>query len=153
MQNHKTIQFTEQGYIKIEEKLAALLKTREEIVVRLRTAREMGDLSENGAYKAARFELSTTDHNIRQCRYLLQQGQVVKKTDTDKATFGSIITIKNETHARTFTLVDRYESDPTQNRISFYSPLGHAVVGKKLGDIITVNAPAGKIQYTITKLQ
>ena len=150
MQNHKTIQFTEEGYKKIEEKLATLLKTREEVVVRLRTAREMGDLSENGAYKYAKFELGNIARELRRLRQLIQNGVVVpKKATNGHIAFGSVVSMKSEKHTMTFTLVSEFESNPTKKKLSMKSPVGAAVLGKKVGDTVVIRTPSGEAMYQI----
>ncbi len=149
MSSQKTISFTEAGYQKMIDGLAVLKKEREEVVIRLRTAREMGDLSENGAYKAARFELSSVDHQIRKLTYLIQSGAVIKKQNINTIGFGNIVELKSDNGLLKFTLVDRYESDPSKHMLSFSSPVGKAVFGKKVGDVVSVNTPRGNITYTV----
>ncbi len=153
MHNIKTISFTKEGYDKLVNDLEKLKKEREEVVIRLRTAREMGDLSENGAYKAARFELSSTDRQIRRINYLLQSGEVVEKNTSGKIGFGSKVTIQSSKATLSFILVDKFESDPQKHMLSFQSPIGKAVLGKKEGDRIKVTTPNGVVEYNIVKVE
>lgn len=153
MHNIKTISFTDEGYEKLQKDLERLKKEREEVVIRLRTAREMGDLSENGAYKAARFELGSTDRQIRRLQYLLQSGSVVPKSTSGNIGFGNKVTVQSENGILTFTLVDKYESDPQKHMLSFQSPIGKAVLGKKEGDSIQVSTPKGVLSYKIIKVE
>lgn len=126
-----------------------LTKKREGAVINLRTAREMGDLSENGAYKAARFELSSIDRELRRLTYLLRYGEVVETVNKNYIDFGSRVTLDDGKQQLAFTLVSSYESDPGKQKLSIYSPIGRGVMGKRKGDKVIVNAPAGQKTYTI----
>lgn len=147
------IQFTKSGYEKMEKNFSDLTEKRKSAVVQLRTTREMGDLSENGAYKAARFELTSIDRELRRLTYLLRMGEIVESKNLGLVDFGSKVTVKNENSSLTFTLVSGYESDPKQMRLSVYSPMGKAVLGKKAGEKAIVYAPQGEVVYTITKIE
>ena len=145
----KMIQFTQTGYQKVKDDIAALTEKRVGAVVNLRTACEMGDLSENGAYKAARFELSAIDRELRRLNYLLRFGKVVTIQHTGSIAFGSQVSITDGNKTLQFMLVDGYESDPQQQKLSLKSPIGKAIFGKKVGDKIVVMAPSGLKNYTI----
>lgn len=149
----KTIQFTQAGYQKVKDDIVALTAKRVGAVVSLRTAREMGDLSENGAYKAARFELSAIDRELRRLNYLLRFGKVSAIQHTGTIAFGSQISVSDGGETLQFMLVDGYESDPQQKKLSLKSPIGKAVFGKKVGDTVMVMAPSGIKNYTIISVQ
>lgn len=148
----KKIQFTQAGYQKVKDDIAALTEKRVGAVVNLRTAREMGDLSENGAYKAARFELSAIDRELRRLQYLLRFGEVVAIQHTGSIAFGSQVSVTDGEKILQFMLVDGYESDPQQKKLSLKSPIGKAVFGKKTGDRVMVMAPSGLKKYTIVSV-
>lgn len=145
-------QFSRVGYESMEHELIALKQKREPAVVALRTAREMGDLSENGAYKAARFELSGIDYRIRKLTFLLKFGNIVETENAGIVTFGRTVTIHNGNTSRRYTIVGGFESDPKKNQISLFSPLGKAMEGKRVHDTFTVHAPSGNKVYTITEI-
>lgn len=147
-----SIPFTQEGFAKIQADQAALLNKRAEILIRLQAAREMGDLSENGAYKAARFELGDTDRRLRQLQYLTRFGFVAPKPKNNSVTFGTQVTLKTPQNQVKYTLVNQYESDPAQNKLSIDSPLGLKLMGKTVGDTITLNLPIGNQEYTIIAL-
>ena len=147
------LQFTKDGYEKLISDLKTDTEKRKEAVVRLRTAREMGDLSENGAYKAARFELSTIDRNIRRLTYLIRIGKIIERADTDTADIGKKIILYDGEHDFEFMLVNTFESDPKNQKLSTNSPVGHAVYGKKAGENITVNSPGGVKNYKIMSIK
>lgn len=147
------IQFTRQGYEKIEKDFDDLQKRRKDAVIQLRTAREMGDLSENGAYKAARWELGGIDRQLRRLKYLLRFGKVTQTVNKGYIDFGSVVTLDDGKNKLTFTLVGGYESNPSEKKLSMESPIGKAVRGKRVGDKVTVHAPAGTITYSIISCQ
>ena len=151
MHNAK-IYFTKEGYAKLESDLAALRAKREPTVLRLQAAREMGDLSENGAYKAARFELSDIDRNIRRLTGLLKDAEVKPARHDGTIGFGNTVHLTKDNLKISFTLVSKFESDPLLSRLSTESPLGVALMGKRVGDTVTVNAPAGLMSYTVTEI-
>lgn len=149
----KTIQFTLSGFEKIKKDFEKLSEKRKTAVINLQKAREMGDLSENGAYKAARFELSGIDRELKRLKYLLQFGKIVdSKINSNFVTFGSKITIKSQNNEMTFTLVGPEEANPTVGNLSTDSPLGKAVLGKKKREKFAVLTPNGQVEYEITNL-
>jgi transcription elongation factor GreA len=148
-----TIQVTKEYFEKSQLDLERLSKYREEVLVRLQAAREKGDLSENGAYTAARFELSDTDRQLKRLRFLLRFGKAVEVTNTGKVSFGNQVTVGMGSKELTFTLVSKHESDPEKRKLSVNSPLGSALMGKKVGEKVTVKAPAGEITYMIVKIE
>lgn len=152
MQTPQRIPFTRDGFNKVIARLAELTAKRPHILVRLQTAREMGDLSENGAYKAARFELSDCDRELRHLTYLSRIGKVIDMKPTNQASFGSKVTLKNPSRTFQFTLVNEYEADPATGKLSVKSPYGQAVTGKRIGDQVVVKTPNGIESYTIEAL-
>lgn len=146
------IKFTEQGYQKVKDEFVRLTEKRKEAVSSLQRAREMGDLSENGAYKAARFQLSDIDRQLRWLKYQLRFGVITETVHTGVVGFGNTVTIKGGNGEMSFMLVDGFESNPAEKKLSVHSPIGRAVIGKKVGDRIVVAAPAGNTHYEITGL-
>lgn len=89
---------------------------------------------------------------MRQLKYLLLFGYIETSKTGDEIGFGNTITIQNSEREMTFMLVSQFESDPAQKKLSTDSPIGAAVVGKKVGDQINVPLPNGTVSYTITKV-
>lgn len=144
------IPFTEEGYQEVLKQQKTFLLDRPLAVENLKKAREMGDLSENGYYKAARQRLSFIDAQLRRLERLVKLGRIVDKPVlTGVVGFGSTVTITGASLRRTFTIVGGYESNPAENSISHISPLGKALMGHKAGDTITLEAPKGTIEYVI----
>ncbi len=146
------IPFTEQGYQKVLNEKAKLISERPEAVENLQKAREMGDLSENGYYKAARAQLSFIDGRLRHFERLIRLGVITKATGTGTVEIGSQILLNKGKNQFNYTIVGGYESDPIKNLISHISPLGRQLMGKKENDKVVVLAPAGTQTYTILKI-
>lgn len=149
----KRIQFTKEGLAKVKTDFERYTEKRKDAVIALRTAREMGDLSENGAYKAARFQLSDIDRELGRLRFLLRFADVVEIKKTGVIDFGCRVTLSDGNKEMTFLLVSGYESDPKQQKLSVFSPLGKAIVGKKTGDTVKVVAPVGERTYKIIRFE
>jgi transcription elongation factor GreA len=126
-----------------------LQQLRVEVLGRLQIAREMGDLSENGAYTAAKFELGNIGRQLRYINHLLAHGVVVSSTTGNTVGFGSTVTLSNKGKQLAFMLVSQHESDPQKNKLSLESPIGAATVGKKVGDMVIVSTPRGEVEYEV----
>ena len=146
------IPLTQEGFDKAKADYDVLQIKREEVLVRLQAAREQGDLSENGAYTAAKFELGNVDRELRRLGYLIKYGVVTENANTGSIGFGSTVTLEKDDKQITFTLVSLYESDPATKKLSEQSPFGKAVIGKKVGQTVTVQAPAGDTSWKIIKV-
>lgn len=153
----KKIYLTKEGLEDLKKEQQELTKKRRpEIVERVAAARNQGDLSENAEYVAARDELSFIDGRIDELEELLKQVILIQKdgraTDKKKIVLGSQVTLHIGRKQETFTLVGEWEADPTEKKISHESPLGKALLGKQVGEKVEVDAPAGKVLYTIVSV-
>lgn len=146
------IPFTQTGFDKIVAEKAELEAKRPEAVDHLKKSREMGDLSENGYYKASRQQLNFIDARLRRVTRLIKLAKIVASNGDGTVQIGSVVRIKNEDREYEYTLVGGYESDPAQHTISHQSPLGRALIGKKVGDTVVVHAPARTTTYTVLSL-
>jgi transcription elongation factor GreA len=143
------IPFTESGYKNVLDEQAKLLAERPDAVEHLRKAREMGDLSENGYYKAAKQRLVFLDARLRRIERLVKQGVIVKPAGTGKIDIGSTVTISDGTREFTYEIVGGYESDPSRHTISYISPIGKALMGHTSGETVQATVPSGLKQYSI----
>lgn len=150
--NYVRIPFTKEGYEKVLAEHKKLLSERPEAVENLRKAREMGDLSENGYYKAARARLSGLDSRLRHYTKLVKLGYVTTVSQTEYVEIGSHVTVVVEKTEHTYTIVGGYESDPANKTVSYISPVGKALLKRRVGDIVDVSTPSGIRQYTIKKI-
>ena len=147
------VYFTKSGFTKIKLELESLQKRRPGVVDELQRARELGDLSENGAYKAARHELSTIDRRIRRIERQLEKAQIlIPKTDGTIGV-GNTVILKSDNQEFTYEIVGDFEADPGKKKISSNSPLGKNLMGKKAGEKIKVETPTSSIKYIILSVQ
>lgn len=154
--NSKKVYLTQKGLDDHKKEYEELVKVkRHEVVERLSSAREMGDLSENAEYTAAREELAFIDGRIEELENLLKQVVIIEGAGHHKGKtvdLGSVVTVKVKGKKEVFTLVGEWEADPTEKKISHESPLGKALIGKAVGDDIQVEAPVGKMVYTVVEI-
>lgn len=147
----KKIYLTREGMDELKKEYEELTKTkRPEVLSRVSAARNMGDLSENAEYTVAREELSFIDGRIEELDELLKQAVLISSNNhSSTIKLGSTVKVNTPDGKEEFTVVGEWEADPKDKKISHESPLGKALLGKKVGEKVEVEAPAGKIIYTI----
>lgn len=147
-----TIPFTQEKYDFLRQEITRLQTARDEANERVKVAREMGDLSENGAYHYGKFELASISRQLRSVQYQLAHGVVTSKKSDGTVGFGSTVSLQNAERVITYMIVSQFESDPRQGKISVDSPIGNAVLGKRVGDIVKIHVPAGTLTYTVISI-
>ena len=145
---------TKEGYEKLRAELADLKgRGRTEIAKQIQKAREMGDLSENAEYDAAKDAQGLLELKIAKLENTIAIARILDNTDIDldKAYILSTVKLKNLKMKKvfTYTLVAEEEADIKQNKLSVKSPVGKAVLGKEVGDIIEVQVPAGTMEFEL----
>jgi transcription elongation factor GreA len=151
----KNIQLTKTGFEKLKQELEELkTKTKEEVLKRLNQARSMGDLSENSAYSSAKEELNLVEGRIVELEEILKNAKIVEEVQ-DKTTvqLGSSVVVEINGKKEKFEIVGEFEADPLNKKLSHTSPIGKALFGKKTGEWVEVEVPAGKIRYKIVEIQ
>lgn len=146
---------TKEGKEELEKRLEYLkLTARAEITERIKTAREFGDLSENAEYDAAKNEQAMIEGEILEIEEKLKHAVIIKdNSKKGTVSLGSKVDFADESGAiYTYEIVGTTEADVEQGRISNESPIGNALLGRKTGDKVTVNAPAGNKVYVIKKV-
>lgn len=150
------IRFTKEGYDKLKEEYADLLKQRPLAVLDLKKAREMGDLSENGYYKAARSKLNFIDGRLRRFSDFLKRAEIIDESGhnlpIDTVYIGSTVTLSDGKNKKTYQIVGDLEGQPSEGKLSLLSPVGKAIMGKGLNEEIEIQTPAGKFHYKIAKI-
>lgn len=152
MVKKQIFQFTQEGFKNLKKELHELEARRPQVIINLTNAREQGDLSENAGYHAAKEELSQIDSRTREVKYLLRVGEIVESQDSSQVTFGKIVTLSNGQKEMIYTIVEELEANPTTGKISTNSPIGKALIGKKLGEEFEVSTPSGKVNLKVTKI-
>jgi transcription elongation factor GreA len=152
----KKIYLTKEGLAELKNEYKELSTVkRPDILARVSQARSMGDLSENAEYVAARDELSFIDGRIDELEELVKQAVLIQDPHSKGNSIiklGSTVTVKIKGKKEIFTVVGEWEADPKDKKISHESPLGKALIGKKVGEKVEVEAPAGKLGYIIVSV-
>ena len=146
------------GKNKLEAELKQLVKVeREELKISISEARELGDLKENAEYHAAKEKQGIVEGRIAQLQGILARSRVVEvsKINSKKIVFGATVKLLDVARdlSVTYKIVGEDESDSRENKISFTSPLGKAMIGKEEGDTVIVKAPKGDIEYEIESFE
>jgi transcription elongation factor GreA len=148
---------TRDGLKKLGEELEHLRTTRRaEVAERLHNAQDDGELIENAEYEDAKNEQAFVEGRILQLEIMLSNAAIIEENGPDGVvTLGSTVTVKEADSRRSeeYKLVGAVEANPREGRISNESPLGRALLGRKVGDEVKVQAPAGAIKYKITKIR
>lgn len=149
---------TVEGLKKLEDELhERKVIIRKEIADKIKEAREQGDLSENAEYDAAKDEQRDIELRIEELEKLLKNAEVVveDEIDLEKISVGCQVKVleMDEDEEMEFRIVGSTEANSLQNKISNESPVGHALLGKKVGDVVDVETQVGVIQYKVLEIQ
>lgn len=146
---------TPEGEKKLRAELAELTgPKREELAQRLRSAIQMGDLSENADYHKAKEDQAFLEGRIQELEAILRMATIVEKKQSDVVEVGALVTIQEEDYdPETFYLVGATEADPRNGKISNESPFGSALLDHKVGDVVEAETPGGKVRLKILKIE
>jgi transcription elongation factor GreA len=144
---------TKEKFEELTKKLEELKTVkRKEVAESLEYAKSLGDLSENGYYKAAKFRLGAIDRRIRMVTHLLKSAHIPAVVSKDTIDIGCRVIINDGEETKQYLMVGGYESNPLEGKLSVISPIGRMLVGKKAKDIIHVETPNGRKTITILTL-
>ena len=151
----QTHYLTPEGEQKLKAELAELTgHKREELAKRLRSAIQMGDLSENAEYHKAKEDQAFLEGRIQEIEAILRTATIVEKKQSDVVEVGAQVTIQEEDYdPETFYLVGATEADPRNGKISNESPFGKALLNHKVGDVVEAETPGGKVKLRILKIE
>ena len=153
----KEITMTQEGFDRLAAELEHLKTvTRGEVAERLKLARSYGDLSENSEYDEAKEEQARVETKIAELENTIKNAKIVEvKHDKSQVSFGSTVTIFDLEfeEEETYTIVGSKEVDPSNNKISSECPLGQALIGAKVDEVITVKTPETEYQVKIVEIQ
>jgi len=154
---NKVNYLTEEGRKKLKAELEELSgPVRLDLSKRLRSAIQMGDLSENADYKQAKEDQGFIEGRIQELIQILGNVVIIQENDAPKDTvqIGSKVTIQEASEDKeTYLLVGPQEADPAKGRISYSSPIGESLLNHKIGEMVTANTPAGPISFKILEIQ
>ena len=149
----KTIQITKEGKIELEAERELLVGKRGEIANRLSIARSYGDLSENAEYDGAKRDHQDLEKRVLEIERILKNAEVIKNQKRSSVAVGSVVALIADGKTVSYHIVGSVEADPAERKISDQSPIGQALLGKKEGEEVTINLPAGAKKYKVKKIE
>lgn len=145
----KLFNLTQDGLTELKTELAGLIGQRGAVAERIKTARDLGDLSENAEYQTAREEQDRLESRIEELEHIVQNSQVIKRPkNATKVSLGSVVKLRNDGKTKEFQVVGTMEADPLKGKLSDEAPIGKALMGKKVGEAVEINA----VSYKITSI-
>ncbi len=149
----KQFRLTQAGVDELQVELDSLTAKRPAIADAIKTARELGDLAENAEYQSARAEQDRNETRISELENILLNAEIIKKPRGDsKVQLGSVVKLKGSTKTKEFQVVGTVEADPLSGKISDESPIGQALIGKKVGESVEIKTPADTTTYKIASI-
>lgn len=155
MSKEKDLYLTEEGLEEVKKELEELkLVKRPEIINALKDARAQGDLSENAEYDAARTEQAIVESRIKDLEAMLENAVVIQAVNTDVVSIGTKVTLEyvDDEEVEEYSIVGSQEADPFLNKISNESPIAKAIMGLKVGAVVSVDSPNGKYDVKIVSI-
>lgn len=148
----KLYQITDEGKTELEAELQELKGRRGDIADKIAEARDFGDLSENAEYDSAREEQGLVESRIAEIEDILLNAELIRGGKTSKVSLGSKVELKTGKKTVVYSVVGPVEADPLEGKISNESPIGAALMGKKVGDTATITTPKGSTTYEIVSI-
>jgi transcription elongation factor GreA len=149
----KQFRLTQEGVDELKTELANLIADRSAIAEAIKTAREFGDLAENAEYQSARSDQEKNEARIAEVEAILQNVEIIKKpTGAAKVQLGSQVKLKGDSKTKEFQIVGTVEADPLSGKISDESPIGQALLGKKVGETVEIKTPVDTSTYKIVSI-
>lgn len=155
MSQKREIKLTPEGYLEVETELNKLREEdRPRIIQAIKEARAQGDLSENADYDAAREEQAKVEARIKELEYMLEHATVVEGAAKGVVGLGSVVKISyiDDDEEDEFKIVGSLEADILENKVSDESPIGSALCGHTVGDVVTIESPNGSYDVKIVKV-
>lgn len=148
----KIYQITKEGQKELETELEQLKGRRGEIADKIAEARDYGDLSENAEYDAAREDQGIVETRIAEIEDILVNAELIRGGKKNEVGLGSKVELKTGSKTVKYTVVGPVEADPLEGKISNESPIGEALIGKKVGDTVSIVTPKGETKYEISSI-
>lgn len=148
----KQYQLTLEGKLELEKELESLKAQRGAIAERIASARDFGDLRENEEYHSAREEQSRLETRISEIEDILLNAEMIQAKSTSSVQVGNKVELETNGKKVTYTVVGPVEADPLEGKISNASPIGQALLGKKVGDTFTIETPKATVSYKVIKI-
>ena len=156
MSERKKVFLTQEGYDEIKEELDNLINVkRPENIIAIKEARALGDLSENADYDAARNEQAEIEARIKKLEAIVENVEIIDEVTTDEVGLGNTVKISyidDEDDEDEYKIVGSQEADPFESKISNESPIAKALLGHKVGDVVSVDSPNGSYEIKIVEI-
>jgi len=153
MSLNKNFKLTKEGVEELSAEVELLISQRSDVAERIKTAREFGDLSENAEYSSARQDQEKAESRISEIEEILENVEIITKPkNADVVELGNEVELKNKDGVKKFTIVGSVQANPMEGKISNESPIGMALLGKKLGEEVEIKTPAATNKYKIEKI-
>jgi transcription elongation factor GreA len=150
---NKTFRLTKDGISELKEELDSLIAKRGDVAEAIKNARELGDLSENAEYQSARSEQERVESRISEIEAILLNAEVIKKPKADnKVSLGSVVKLRHGSDNKQFQIVGTVEADPLNGKISDESPIGAALLNKKVNDSVDIKTSSDTVSYKIIEI-
>lgn len=150
----KVYQLTPAGKLELEKELNELKSQRAGIAQKIADARDYGDLSENAEYDTARTEQGQLETRISEIEDILQNASIIENTKTSKVAVGVTVALESDKGKKvSYVIVGSVEADPLEGKISDESPIGQALLGKKVGEEVSIKTPRGEVTYKVTEIK
>lgn len=152
----KPVYLTVEGKKKLEEELEYLTKVRrKEVAEAIKSAKEEGDLSENSAYDEAKLAQGFLEGRVQTIEAQLRNAVIIEQNgDSDTVGIGNTVTVAEEGFGEeTYQIVGSAEADPLDGKISNESPIGQALLGAKVNDVVKAETPGGEIEFKVLKIE
>ncbi len=147
---------TKEGLEELKKELEDLTtNVRPEVINAIKDARALGDLSENAEYHAARDKQAVVEGRIRELEYLIENSTIIKEGKSNTVSVGSTVEIKyvDDNEIEEYKIVGSTEADPFENKISNESPIAQVILGKKVGDVVSVVSPNGSYDVEVISIK
>lgn len=149
----KMFRLTQSGVDELQSEHDHLVSKRPDVAESIRSARELGDLAENSEYQTARAEQERNENRISELNNILQNVDIIEKPKNgNKVQLGSKVTLKGAKAKKQFQVVGTVEADPLEGKISDESPIGKALIGKKVGDSVEIKTPVETTVYELVAI-
>ncbi|OGC71536.1 transcription elongation factor GreA [candidate division WWE3 bacterium RIFCSPLOWO2_02_FULL_53_10] len=148
------VYLTREGLKNLQEEYDRLVNVRrKEVAEKLQKARDLGDITENAAYDTARDEQAFVEGRVAELDDLLKRVEMVGEEKASAVQVGSKVKVHLDGNEQEFQIVGAPEANPVDGKISHESPLGQALLGKKVGEEVEIDAPAGRLIYHVLEIK
>lgn len=149
---NKKFSLTVEGIEELKVELQKLIENRAPLAERIKTARAMGDLSENAEYQTAREDHTKLEARINEVEHILRNSKEIAESKSDVVSLGSKVVLSSEKDTKKFQVVGTVQADPMNGKVSDESPIGLALLGKKIGESVEIKTPNDTLTFVVSSI-